>query len=257
MKRIDIYYFSGTGNTLLVAKKMREVFESKGCVVKLFNIEKEYPEHIEPNNIIGLAFPIAIGTTYPVVMNFIKRMPKVENTNVFMVATMGGLAVGIASYIKSLLIKKGYKTTGAKYIIMPDNFMPSAKKDIKNPKILERGLNKAATYAQNLWDANTNWFSIPIFPSLYYFLSQYIFKLKSFKTSIKVDTEKCVKCGLCAKLCPVNNIVVRDYPVMLGACELCLRCLAFCPAHAIYRKQQGEHRYRAVNHVDITTTTED
>jgi formate hydrogenlyase subunit 6/NADH:ubiquinone oxidoreductase subunit I len=52
--------------------------------------------------------------------------------------------------------------------------------------------------------------------------------------SFDIDREICSKCGLCAKLCPVNNIVMNEYPEYKEHCCICMRCVAFCPTKAIY-----------------------
>lgn len=68
---IDFYWFSGTGNTLLVANKMTEVFRSRGIEVNLFRIERSRPEHLDLGHTIGIAFPVACQSTFPLVWNFV------------------------------------------------------------------------------------------------------------------------------------------------------------------------------------------
>jgi flavodoxin len=46
MKDIDFYFFSGTGNTLLVVKKMRDTFEKNGITVNLYKIEESNPDEV-------------------------------------------------------------------------------------------------------------------------------------------------------------------------------------------------------------------
>ena len=111
MSNVDIYCFSGTGNTLLISQRMKKVFDSKGSQTRLLRIENEDPKNIVTENIIGLAFPVAIFTTYPIVVRFIKGMPNVDGTKVFMVDTMGGLSLGLVSHVKTMLKRKGYNTT--------------------------------------------------------------------------------------------------------------------------------------------------
>ncbi len=252
MSNVDLYCFTGTGNTLLLCKRMQKVFDSKGSKTRLLRIENEDPKRIVPENIIGLAFPVAIFSTYPLVVRFIKGLPKVDGTQIFMLDTMGGFSLGLVSHVRSLLRQKGYRTIGAKQFIMPDNFTPSLEKDVKNPEILERALEKAEKYANRLWEGKTLWRAVPVLPGLIFWLSQLIFKIPDFKKkSVKMVQQNCAKCGLCAKLCPVKNIAIREYPVFLDKCELCMRCIAFCPTHALYRKKPDEHRYKAVNSTDL------
>jgi len=49
-----------------------------------------------------------------------------------------------------------------------------------------------------------------------------------------VDTGKCIKCGKCVKVCPVDNIK-NTPPEWLhnGRCTCCLACYHYCPVHAI------------------------
>ena len=252
MSNVDIYCFSGTGNTLLISRRMKSIFEQKTAKVRLLRIENEDPKNIVPENIIGLAFPVAVFTTYPLVVKFIKGMPKVDGTKVFMVDTMGGMSLGLVSHVGAMLRKKGYRTIGSKQLVMPDNFTPTEEKETKNPAIIDKAFIKAEKYAEDLWKGKTYWTYVPIFPAIIFYLSQLVFSIPSFKTkSVKMDKDKCVKCGLCAKLCPVKNIAMREYPIFMGKCELCMRCIAFCSAHALYRNKQGECRYRAVNNADF------
>jgi len=53
-------------------------------------------------------------------------------------------------------------------------------------------------------------------------------------------------CGLCVKLCPVNNSELVKYPEFLNNCFLYLRCFAYCPKEAINFKNYCSTSYRAV-----------
>ncbi len=64
---------------------------------------------------------------------------------------------------------------------------------------------------------------------------------------IEVMQEKCMKCGLCKKLCPTNNIKMNDFPQFNKKCELCMRCISFCPTKAITILGKEFIRYKAVN----------
>jgi len=63
---------------------------------------------------------------------------------------------------------------------------------------------------------------------------------------IIVNKDKCLKCGLCSRLCPVNNIEMKEYPVWHDSCEVCMRCLSFCPVNAVLIPGKEFKQYRAV-----------
>lgn len=57
---------------------------------------------------------------------------------------------------------------------------------------------------------------------------------KFLKAAPKTDMEKCVSCGLCARLCPMGSID-RDQPDRVtGICIKCQRCVHTCPYGAKY-----------------------
>ena len=54
-----------------------------------------------------------------------------------------------------------------------------------------------------------------------------------------MDTDKCVKCGLCARLCPMGSIDPNDVSNVAGKCIKCCACVKGCPAEAKYFDDAG------------------
>ena len=71
-KAVDFYLFSGTGNTLLVVQAMREVLGGRGWVTRCFRMGKVSPSDVSLGRTLGLAFPVAEQSTYPLVWDFCK-----------------------------------------------------------------------------------------------------------------------------------------------------------------------------------------
>lgn len=59
-------------------------------------------------------------------------------------------------------------------------------------------------------------------------------KVKDYATLPKIDSEKCIGCGACERLCPMGNIRLKDGRAVSGSrCTMCYRCFSECPERAI------------------------
>lgn len=247
---IDIYYFSGTGNTYLVVKKMAEVFTKKSMLTNLYKIEKTDPQKIDQKNTIGLAFPVANQSTFPFIWNFIRSLPSSKGTNIFMVDTLHSFSGAIVGPLKKILIKKGYNPIGAKEIIMVNNVYRTKINEKEKDHKINEGLKQAEQYALSIINGTSKWPSIPILPAILYFLvsRKVLWNFIAFLGKrFRVDKVKCTKCELCYKLCPVQNITMPDYPEYGDKCEQCLRCVMHCPEEAIRLPIWKYVRYKAVD----------
>jgi MinD superfamily P-loop ATPase len=59
-------------------------------------------------------------------------------------------------------------------------------------------------------------------------------------------SDDCTKCGICEKVCPVNNIGLDEagHPYFNHHCEQCVACIQFCPKKAINYKDKTQNRKR-------------
>ena len=236
---IDLYFFSGTGNTLLVVKKMRDVFEENGITVNLCKIEGSNPDEINLEHVIGIAFPVAVFSTYPLVWDFIESLPRAEGTDIFMVDTLGGTSGGVVGPLRKIVVEKGYTPVGAMEIQMPSNIFFIQDEETNRSKI-EKGLCTAEKYASDIINGKSNWGRVPVLSDAVNLFSRGALRLTGIDLHqkffiFKVDEEKCNKCGICVGLCPTRNIKINggEYPVHGLDCQYCLRCTSLCPKHAI------------------------
>ncbi len=156
-KCISLYYFSGTGNTLTIAKETKAYFERQGYSVTLDEMHKGFNKDQEKMSLIGLIFPVAIQSTFPTVWTFVENMPESIGQSVFMIDTMESFSGGVVGPMKKLLIKKGYKCIGACELKMATSMQTSARKVNEGIKKHERALKRLENFLIQLKQGKTHW----------------------------------------------------------------------------------------------------
>ncbi len=242
---IDIYYFSGTGNTLIIVEELCKTLRELGKNVNLMRMETADPRNINIKHTLGLAFPVAAFSTFPLVWEFVHSLSRGNGCEVFMLDTLGGFSGGLVGPMKKVLLKNSYLPIGAKEIVMPSNFGK-----IESPEKIEqkkaKALAKVKAYAENLVTGKTRWNRLPILGDLVGLLGRSKYPWRFMGKKIQIHNTKCSKCGLCAKLCPIRLIEMQDFPVKHDGCQVCMRCIAFCPEQAISFSNKFKKRYKAV-----------
>ncbi|NCD33467.1 MAG: hypothetical protein EOL87_08645 [Spartobacteria bacterium] len=254
---VDIFWFSGTGNTFLVAKEVKKALEAAQQVVVMHPLEQASPIDIKTEHAIGLIFPVTHQGTHRFIWQFVENMPRTDfSTEIFMIDTRMIYSGGIKGPMRNILTAKGYVPIGACEITMPSNLfrkISSPKSDILKR---ERGLKKARDFIRQMMKNETAWRDIP-------FLSDWLSRrsrddaycerfTNRFKFSI--NPQQCVRCGLCHRICPMENIQFDkesgDTPIIGDHCTCCLRCFSYCPEHAIRMGSEEFEPYKAIEDID-------
>lgn len=239
MNNVELYVFSGTGNTLITAKFMKESFARHSVPCNLHQISLETDTNkIDLTHTIGIGFPIVCFSTYPLVLDFINKLPETKcRTNLFFFSTMGGADGHVCAQLTPIFESKGYNVVGYEGFILPSNFMQYKVNKEKNKNLFDICKKRSNEFIEKLILNKERFRCKGIIVSKFYNL---IYKLsvntgflkKTFP--VKVDLEKCTGCGVCIKACPVNNISITDNKaVFADKCQDCMRCVGFCPENAI------------------------
>ncbi|MDR0956345.1 MAG: EFR1 family ferrodoxin [Endomicrobium sp.] len=253
MKIIDIYYFTGTGNTYLAAKKIEATLKHNDYTVNINDITKTDPHKINLLNTIGIGFPVVCWNTFPIVKEFIYNLPQTFDTKIFIFTTMGNYSLKAAANFGNILKNKGYSLIGTDEFLMPNNFIAVQKED-ENITKREKTYKKIEIFTNKLIKGTLKTDKINFFFKFCFVISNFItnkWKWKLFQKIIKFNIikNKCAKCHLCIKICPVKNITLKNnnYPIFSSQkCQLCLRCISYCPSHAI-KSFLIKKTYRALN----------
>ena len=69
--------------------------------------------------------------------------------------------------------------------------------------------------------------------------------MKAVPAGFSIDEEKCIGCGLCAKVCTFKAIVEGEkYSILGNRCDECGSCYTVCPQNAVIPKTQMEEADR-------------
>ena len=247
----SILYFSGTGNTYDVSKKV-----AQGSELKLINVSDLLEEEIVEINceVIGIAFPIYFGGMPKIISKTIDKIVSLKLKYTFALATYGGIPANPFRILENELRKKEIKLDSGFLINMPGNYI--VQYGAMNKRIQMRNFERADKKVEKIINTIACKKVIPYEKSPYIIdrpLSNGAIKkveqLSSYDVNFYSDN-KCVKCGMCEKICPVNNIKIKDGIIKWnGRCEQCMACIQYCPKEAIQfgNRTIKRKRYRNPN----------
>lgn len=257
-----IFYFTGTGNSLKIAKDISDKLSP--CKVESMVKHSGNLEEIQYER-IGFVFPVYAGGLPNAVGKFIRKLGLSNNRNayLFTVVTCGTFPVTLVetfkplfhgkmihvgfgnsiSDVQKLLNVKGVSLSFGKRIVAYSNNILLHDMD-DDVKIKTEEADKEADHIGNeifkkvVCDKFQN--------RVFYKLLSRIFLKKVNDTDKSFSVSKnCNMCGLCSKICPAKNIVMQDKgPNFLHKCEQCIACIQWCPKEAINYKSITQNRKR-------------
>lgn len=229
---MDIYYFTGTGNSLYIAKKIKNSLENCTLIPieTLVSLNKIIPNAKE----IGFIFPIYFGD----IPNFIKKIiKKFDFSNVeyiFVLPNCYSVAGATFLNFRKILKSKGKNINYENILFMPDNaILFSIEEDRKKLKQTEINIFPIIEDIKNKINKKfpTNYFQLLQYYSMKLF-SEQEFSPKKFRVN-----NNCIGCGICKQVCPCNNIILNNgKPLFNSNCAHCLACFHWCPKEAISMK---------------------
>lgn len=243
-----IFYYSGTGNCLFVAKTLAQ--KINGQHLNIFEYQKE--QEID-SDVIGFVFP-CYAYTYPKILNkLIKQISFSKKPKfVFCIITYGSTFGRAGIQFVKRLEKTGLKADYMTGILMPENYIAIFKPDresvidtklhnakVSIDKIAQDIINRVQYFEQHnrLLDYIKTAVVGTIFNGFLNF--SHIF----FKAN-----KSCSSCGICVKVCQVNNIVIKNgKPKWKGHCTQCMACLNWCPQKCIDYTPITKKRERYTN----------
>ena len=241
MKSVIIYYFSGTGNTELVANMVKEGFTNykyKVSVVKIEDVLKKNLEiDVEKYDLVGIGCQV-IGFGMPnIVYKFINSMPKVLHKKMFIFRTAGGVAPINYNSSRPIIIKlskKGYEVFYERMFSISSNWIDKFD-EIIIKKLYEATTKKVDIMCKEVINGESRILKTGIGLKVIMIgvmsITRWIFPLIGKDLSAN---ESCTHCGLCIRNCPTRNIYESNGKIKFNfSCCSCMRCVYSCPKTAI------------------------
>jgi ferredoxin len=276
----EIYYFSGTGNSLHVARELQKRIP-ESILIPIISLL--HYDTIKTNaDTIGFIFPNFCLTIPIPIHEFLKKVDITSAQYIFAICTRGGSPSEAFGYINTILKKQGKKLNAQLNINMPWNH-PLGKENlpvnVNKDKIakLESEMQKKLDLFYKIILANKEYdkkatdviYKLPSWVNAFSLLIPKSFNYKSHnymyqKLVIFYSDSQCNGCGVCEKVCLSNKVKMIDKKPMWKEdviCYACFACINFCPQHSIqirskfpiksYTDVNGRYHHPEVTYKDI------
>ena len=248
-----LFYFSGTGGCLAAARRISEELPEYAPVpIAALRVGTTVDA-----DAMGLVFPLYFAGMPRIVAQFVAKLRFARPCRIFAVVACGFPWSGwVMHQLNGALKKKGQKLASGFYLPMVDNFLPHY--DVPPAEKLDAIYKSCGDRlteiigrlrsGQDTVEPDKAFYLYPMYPV-------FISRLKKYDRHFTADG-RCNGCGLCKKVCPVNNVTLADKkPVWHHSCEFCHACISYCPQKAIQWKKttqaKGRYHYRGVSAADI------
>lgn len=255
-----IFYFSGTGNTKWAAEQLASSTDDVLTDISKIS-ECAFRYSLKPGERLGFCFPVH-GWRPPLIFrNFIKRLV-IDNAPghyCYALCTAGDNIGETIDILSDDLKAVNITLDSAFSLIMPESYVGLPFMDVDTEENEKRKKNKAAAdlerFSRMINDSRTGVRELVVgrWPRLNSrliggFFTKHLITDKPFN----VTSDKCIGCGLCAKACPVDNVLWHNggQPAWKhdGTCLACFSCYHHCPTHAIEygsrTKGKGQYYYK-------------
>jgi len=244
--KTTLFYFTGTGNSLAVAKDLAAALGN----ADLIQISKKNWEKIMGvtwSGTVGIIFPVYFGGLPRMVVRFSESLLVEPGTYVFALATFGGVPGVAFEQLGDILARRSIPLPAVFGILMPGNYqvlyqprsIQQQEEQFAREKEIIKAIARLVATRAEVKRPRPGFLTRSVTPFFYRSLHPAT-RDRHFHV-----TEKCTGCGICARICPARNITLRDKrPEWHHQCEYCLACLQWCPVQAIQYEKKTIKRGR-------------
>ena len=243
-----VLYFTGTGNSRHIAERIAHALND--TLISLNDrIKSGDITPLAVNGRLVLVMPTYAWRIPRIVRDWLLKTDFPGAKRAWFVMTCGSEIGNAAGFNHELCQAKGLAYEGTAQIIMPENYIAmfnapqadeartivaKAEPDIKRAIAAIAADQAVAPPRRSLIDRFMSSAVNPLFYPLF------------VKSSAFTVNSKCVGCGQCVSLCPMNNIALKNGKPSWGKdCTHCMACICYCPTEAIEygKKSLGKPKY--------------
>jgi len=242
-----LYVYSGTGNSLWVARKL--ALEMGSSDIRPMSISTDHPIECG-SDVIGIVFPVHMWGVPRRVLGWINRLKPIDGTYYFAVAVNAGQVAATLLQAARVMSGRGITLSSGFSVTMPSNYLPwnTTAPIEKQQRLFLDASVRIAAIASAVKDRRV--LAMEKGPLWQNIVFTWLYRL-AFSQVPHLDDRfwadgNCDGCSLCARICPAQNIQMqKEKPKWLNHCEQCLACIQWCPKASIQygKKTVAYERY--------------
>lgn len=253
-----VLYFSATGNTEFVAKEIARRLNDD-CINLLNRVKENDHSDLYSKTPFIICAPVYVCEMPRFLAKYLREQTFSGSRDVYFIFTSGGYC-GISGILaKKMFRKKKMHYLGHAEFRMPRNYVasnayPMLEFEQVKARILD-SYRKIDTVVSDIRSGRRlKARHVFLFETVITLPFNPVWSKLKYQTRDFYSTGKCIGCGKCVKLCPLNNLSLKDgKPVWGDACTHCMACIANCPTEAIeygnITQTKEKYRFQKYAHV--------
>ena len=258
-----VLFFSATGNTEFIARQLALKL-GDDCLNLLDRVKRGDHTPLHSDKPFIICAPVYVCEMPRFLAKYLKQQTFTGSREVYFIFTSGGYAGISGQLAKAMVRKKKMKYLGHAEFKMPRNYVANDHYPmLPAEQVQERILNSCRHLEEVVADIQAGrklkarhiW----LFETIITLPFNPVWSRLKYKTDDFYTTDACVGCGKCERLCPLNNISLKECkPVWGQECTHCMACIANCPTEAIEYGtiSQTKEKYRFSKYAHVVQELE-